>query len=308
MSSSHRTNILAKTKESHVVLKSKAPDAQPTVTYALQQQALRIAHAMQTTLDIYHLLQRFNRELKDIVPFHSFEYNNEESKHHYLDGTIHKHTVSYAFNVEQQALGDLTLTRNEAFSEQEILLIENALSQLMLPLRNSLSYHDALVSSLTDPLTQLGNRQAYDCAIKKEFEFCKRHQINLSLLICDLDKFKKINDTYGHKAGDAVLIATASIMASACRDSDIVFRYGGEEFAIILKNCDQHGAKALADRIREALTAHTVQFHDQLIKVSTSIGLAHLQSQDSPDSLFERADSALYEAKTQGGNRAVFKA
>lgn len=269
---------------------------------ALQQQALKISRAMQTTLDLYGLLRKFTAEIKSYVNLHSVHYKHPESQHEYLDGTVQMHKLQYNLKIEEEQLGRLIFSRDSVFNEDEISIIENAISQLMFPLKNSLAYHKALMSSLTCPLTGLGNRHAYDVAIAKEVEFCKRHEINLSLLILDLDKFKQINDTHGHLAGDKVLQETANRLMTECRDSDILFRYGGEEFAVILKNCDLDGAYKIANRLASALSATPVEFDNLKLMISTCIGIACLQPQQSSQDLFAQADRALYQAKNLGPN------
>lgn len=303
--SQHSGKISTHTDDNEIVIKSAIADSSTSTTYALQQQALRIVQAMQTTLDVYDLVKRFSKELKAILPFHSFLYKNDTTQHEYQEGLVQPHKATYNLSIEEQSLGEITVTKETPFEPKEIELLENALSQVMYPLKNAIQYHEALVSSLTCALTGLGNRHAYDLAIKRELEFCSRHELDLSLLVCDLDKFKRINDTYGHSAGDMVIKETGQVIAQVCRDSDIVFRIGGEEYVIILKNTDPEGAKTLADRIRHALKEHAFVWQDQALHLTISVGISHLTQNDTTQSLFERADGALYSAKRKGGNHSI---
>ena len=142
-----------------------------------------------------------------------------------------------------------------------------------------------------------------EATLKRETELAKRNQSELSLITLDIDHFKKINDNYGHLAGDKVIVEIAHALESAVRSCDIVFRYGGEEFVVILSSTDSQGAHLLAERIRETIAAKRVPHDDGEISISASLGIASFQHLDNSTSLFSRADAALYEAKHKGRNR-----
>jgi diguanylate cyclase (GGDEF)-like protein len=207
--------------------------------------------------------------------------------------------------LENETLGTITLTRQFAFTPQEIITIENALHSLSYPLRNALQYHVAIVNSLTCGLTLLGNRKAYDKAIVREIEFSKRHLSPFSLLIVDVDHFKRINDTYGHQAGDHFLQQLAKLITQLGRNSDTTFRYGGEEFAIILNHTQEQGALFVANRICQQIENADLYYQEKRIPITVSIGIATYQENDTAEKIFERADSALYRAKKGGRNQAL---
>jgi diguanylate cyclase (GGDEF)-like protein len=151
----------------------------------------------------------------------------------------------------------------------------------------------------------VNNRAAMDNALAQEIELAQRHDTPLSVIILDVDKFKRINDTYGHIAGDAVLKRIAESMTESARGSDIIYRYGGEEFVILLRNTDEPGATLLAERIRKAIESIMFKYDNFDIRITASAGLATLVQTDDIKSILERCDKALYQAKEQGRNRVV---
>ncbi|MGH8595493.1 MAG: GGDEF domain-containing protein, partial [Gammaproteobacteria bacterium] len=132
-----------------------------------------------------------------------------------------------------------------------------------------------------------------------------RHRTPLSLIMIDVDYFKSVNDTHGHVAGDAVLTAVAGAIVGCTRDSDVVFRFGGEEFAVILTNTSAAGACLLAERIRASISDLTLDANGGGVKVTVSLGVAQLLPAESKFDLLQRADSLLYRAKIRGRNQVV---
>lgn len=159
-----------------------------------------------------------------------------------------------------------------------------------------------------DPLTGVFNRSFLEQYLAREFENAAREGWPLSIAFCDLDHFKKVNDTHGHQAGDRILQATARLLKGNTRDSDVVARYGGEEFVLVLPNADADTCSSVCERIVAALADTPHDIGPGAISVTISIGFA-TQSPDSPyDSvaaLLKAADQALYTAKMQGRNRAI---
>jgi diguanylate cyclase (GGDEF)-like protein len=182
---------------------------------------------------------------------------------------------------------------------------EDLIEILVYPLRNACHYAKALNQSLVCPVTQLYNRTAFEKAIVREINYAKRHQTHLSLLLMDLDHFKLINDNYGHLAGDSILAQVATLCLSVNRSTDLIYRYGGEEFVVMLPNAFIPHAWMVAERLRAHIAKHNFMYQHNIIKVTTSIGLAELKTEDNPHSLIQRADKALYQAKKNGRNQAI---
>ena len=160
-----------------------------------------------------------------------------------------------------------------------------------------------------DVLTQVSNRRYFLNIMEREFQQSKRYKKQISLMIMDLDYFKKINDTYGHTAGDYVLMKFASICSHEIRKTDMIGRLGGEEFAVMLPNTDVENARILAERIRKAVDQAIFEYQAVRIHLTVSIGLASFPLVDAndPQELFVKADEFLYLAKEKGRNRVCWQ-
>ena len=159
-----------------------------------------------------------------------------------------------------------------------------------------------------DELTGLLNRRAFDEFMANAYARLQRHGEKVALIALDIDHFKKVNDTYGHGAGDRVLSVVARTLLESVRNIDGAFRCGGEEFSIVLPGADAAAAKITADRIRAAVEGLAVNVDNQTLKVTVSLGvaLATTPAEGLPLDMQKRADTALYEAKDSGRNRVVF--
>jgi diguanylate cyclase (GGDEF)-like protein len=157
-----------------------------------------------------------------------------------------------------------------------------------------------------DPLTGTMNRRKFDELSQIELERSNRYKSELSFLMLDIDHFKKINDTYGHDAGDEVLKHFSSICLSMARNLDIVARIGGEEFVVMLRETDSDGALIFAERFREKISNSVVNHDGKSIKYTLSIGISSRQDNDKDaKAILQRADKALYGAKNSGRNRSI---
>lgn len=164
------------------------------------------------------------------------------------------------------------------------------------------------VISITDPLTGAFNRRFFLESTTKMISFAKRHRHALSILMLDVDHFKKINDVHGHLVGDKVLQTLTRIWKEALRDEDIFSRFGGEEFIIALPNTDITAAAVAAERLRISMLDQPIGLDGMALQVTVSIGASqYLPSEDSIQDTIKRADDALYAAKSNGRNRVVAK-
>lgn len=165
--------------------------------------------------------------------------------------------------------------------------------------------------SFTDPLTGLYNRRFMEQHLAEEVSKARRYEFDLALFLLDLDNFKSINDQYGHQAGDQLLIEIGSLVTKQLRDSDVLSRYGGEEFLVIAPNTGPAAASLLAERLRGHIQSHRFlkgfkDTQDIEIRVTVSIGLANFGGTlTSEEALIHAADKRLYRAKEQGRNRVV---
>jgi two-component system, cell cycle response regulator len=161
--------------------------------------------------------------------------------------------------------------------------------------------------SITDGLTELFNHRHVHELLHEEFERTKRSGEAMAVAMLDLDRFKQVNDTYGHPTGDVILYETARILRETAREIDMVGRYGGEEFIAILPGSDEEAAANFAERVRNAVVEHTFRDGDTEVQMTLSAGVASFPSPDCdhPDLLIKRADEALYQAKDGGRNRVI---
>jgi len=164
--------------------------------------------------------------------------------------------------------------------------------------------------AMTDVLTSLPNRRAGEASLSRESARARRDGTDLSVILFDVDHFKRVNDTYGHAAGDEALRVVACVLSGAFRESDAICRWGGEEFLAILPNISHADAFSVAERVRRALSA--AQFHclggregDEQVRLTVSAGIAAVRPGEDPACAVARADRLLYEAKSRGRNQVV---
>jgi two-component system cell cycle response regulator len=198
--------------------------------------------------------------------------------------------------VEQERLNDLVLKLNQDYADAQL-----ALAQANLQLQQREAQITAL--SLTDPLTGVGNRRRLDEELTRELSRFQRGRYSLSALMVDIDHFKRINDTYGHDVGDKVLAALGDLLRAETRKNDIVARFGGEEFVVLMPSTDLAQGAVIAERIRSALAGRRV---DPLSEgVTLSAGVAQCTLGETASNFMRRIDMALFRAKEEGRNRVV---
>jgi diguanylate cyclase (GGDEF)-like protein len=156
--------------------------------------------------------------------------------------------------------------------------------------------------ALIDPLTELPNRRALDERLHQEWARLVRHGGHLALIMADLDRFKKINDKFGHPAGDEALRQVARLLARGCRESDMPVRYGGEEFVVVAPETTAQAAAQLADRLRMSICSRPLRVHGKALGITASFGVAGHEGLKAPEDLVQAADDALYRAKSAGRN------
>lgn len=272
------------------------------------QHTLKLAGLLQTSLEIETILQFFIDALQEKVEFDGVQFEYPELALEYRFGQKKRHTCSYRLKLAGEFLGELEFSRRHRFAQQEMEQIENQLRQLIYPLRNAIWYQQAVKSAQFDPLTGIKNRASLDQTLAREVDLAHRNKTPLSLIIADIDHFKRINDKYGHSTGDEILKGFAKCIDDNLRASDIVFRYGGEEFVVLLTGTDGRSARAVANRIRKAIEEFCFACNASncnKLRLTASLGTASLTASDSVESLFEKADKALYHAKKGGRNQVI---
>ena len=161
--------------------------------------------------------------------------------------------------------------------------------------------------SITDELTGLSNRRCFDNTLEKEFLRALRYNNKLTLVMFDIDHFKTVNDTYGHPCGDYILKEVANAALQTFRKTDTVFRFGGEEFVVILTETDIKQSEIPLERFRKTIETLDLTYQNQQINITVSIGACQIdQSIGNKEEFLQKADNALYDAKNSGRNKVVF--
>jgi diguanylate cyclase (GGDEF)-like protein len=182
--------------------------------------------------------------------------------------------------------------------------LEKALAKQKLRMENKRLMVELIRLANTDPLTKLSNRRHFNSQFYLEFERSRRYRRPLGCLVLDIDKFKQVNDQFGHRCGDWVLERTADLLTKCSRASDLKCRYGGDEFVLVLPETDRAGTAATAEKLRQKIDQEVYELPDQSFKVTASLGVASFEEGNfqSGDDLVNAADLACLAAKRRGGN------
>lgn len=258
---------------------------------------------LQTSLELDRVLGMFFSEVRALIPLEALIYQHVDTDFRLQLSEAEGRGITYRLSLEGECLGELRLYSRMPFSETVLEQLEKAIPCLHFPLCNALLYRRAVQASLKDPLTGAGNRVALEHALSRDMDMARRYGQALSVIMLDMDHFKSLNDTYGHHAGDAALRAVALLLREQLRNIDMSFRFGGEEFVVLLANTDARAAALVGERIRSAVEQLPLLVGDRTIRLSASLGCATYQLGETQQALLQRADRALYEAKRGGRNR-----
>lgn len=304
MISSQASNLLAfpsaKSMECTLSAAKTLAEAHPSHVEVSQQ----LRNQLQTTLDVSELLHMFFTISQRLVSFSGLSFEHVAHRlnvSHGLDNCIFR--IDYRLELDGEYLGNLSLHSMDCLDDQQLASLESLTPALVFPLRNALKYHAVLHAAMHDPLTGLRNRIGLSELLERDMQTAQRNGSPLSVLMIDIDHFKQINDTYGHSAGDAALVAVAQLLKQNLRTVDAIFRFGGEEFIAILPNTSTPCVLHVAERLRQTLEQLVITHKGQHIQLSASFGVAIAQEDDCQETLIQRADNALYIAKSNGRNR-----
>jgi diguanylate cyclase (GGDEF)-like protein len=263
----------------------------------------RTIRRLQTTLDISALMEIFVQELSELIRPGLVRFQTIKGNAYSFGEDSGAHSCQFNLAIENTKLGKLTINRRKRYTEEEISIVEFMASTLVFPLKNALLYQEALSNALTDELTGMGNKRALQASLHREAERAVRHKMPLTAIMLDLDHFKSINDKHGHGCGDAVLKELARLITNNFRKSDLCFRYGGEEFLLLLDDADIHQAKYTAERLRQTIENHVFEYEEAKLAVTASFGCAEFDANEALKDFINRADKALYAAKRTGRNQ-----
>lgn len=230
--------------------------------------------------------------------------NTNENSHNY--GTIDINSlVSYKVIDNHDHVAQLYILPRMKMLYHHNTIISTIISAINIALEKNLCIQQLESVAAIDSLTNIYNRRALDSFITSDIAFAQRSGNELSVIMIDIDNFKKINDQYGHQAGDEVLKAICQLLPTIVRKSDYCARYGGEEFVLVLPNTTLYRAARLADKIRKKIEELVVSVGEKSLSLTASFGVASLERKPDAASLFREADERLYLAKAMGKNRVV---
>ncbi|SHK64157.1 diguanylate cyclase (GGDEF) domain-containing protein [Marinobacter antarcticus] len=264
----------------------------------------RLTRRLSTTLSLETQLGILAEEMGSIIPFDALSYRHQIARRDfvYATGMGGPHRCEYRLGLEGVCYGTLTLNRRHKFSDEELQGVEMIISAAICPLRNACQFIAIEQAALTDALTSIPNKRALDEHLQRASLLAERHAEEYSLILCDLDHFKEVNDQHGHVVGDHLLRLTAGALETAIRNSDSVYRFGGEEFAILLPHTGEQEARDVADRVRSAVANLRIDCGGTELSVTISCGVARYMPPEGAEQWITRADEALYRAKDQGRN------
>ena len=281
---------------------------------------------LQNDQDFSEYLKKVNQELHGIGEVLGLAVNREEalkaSSDRFSDQVSHqlgalqssvdsatdldtlKDEVSNNLHSIQEALGEYKSSQSEyvSLSDQLKTLINRVQTIEQESEKTKELLEEERHRATHDSLTELPNREAYNERAFHEMQRFRRYCRPLALAVCDIDHFKRVNDTYGHQAGDKVIKLIAKLLSTQIRKVDFVARYGGEEFVMLLPETTAEQAVKVLDKIRQLMEKTPFRFKQSPVQITLSFGLAEFTEEDSVEDVFERADKALYDAKKQGRN------
>ncbi|WP_309044388.1 GGDEF domain-containing protein [Marinobacter sediminicola] len=244
----------------------------------------RLTRRLSTTLSLETQLGILAEEIGNAIPFDALSYRHTIAHRDFVfaTGMGGPHQCEYRLNLEGFFYGTLTLNRRKRFTDDELQAIEMVISAAIFPLRNTCQYIAIEQAALTDALTSIPNKRALDEHLQRASSLSDRHGEEYTLILCDLDHFKTVNDQHGHVVGDHLLKLTAEAIENAIRNSDSVYRFGGEEFAILLPHTGEREARDVADRVRNAVGDIKIDCGGTELSVTISCGLARHLCEESP--------------------------
>lgn len=258
------------------------------------QRNLALLEQLQTTLDVKQLIDIFAIEVAKYLDFSGVYFKHDDISATARGSRQAKAERQFELKLNGQFLGIITYAVNMPISIGNYKILTELHQLLINPLNNAIQFHQAMHLAMQDSLTQLGNRRSFDDQMKRTMAQATRRHTRVGLILCDLNKFKAINDTFGHDIGDTVLVHFANALRESVRDTDSVFRFGGDEFAIIVADATEQSLSVIEHRIYHAMSKDALLSKH---KVTSSLGLAFMNRADNPASFFKRADKALYSQK-----------
>jgi|TARA_B110000261_G_C13060147_1_gene347817 diguanylate cyclase (GGDEF)-like protein len=302
--------------------------AQPTVSYNIEKKrasivaldprrseklissrrhirVLELSGLLSKNIELEKIVEIFSNEIISDVPHTGYQYECNQIDVSFSQGVNAGHSANYRLSIHNQPIGELTFFRTDSFTSKETCELEDLLCALIFPVKHAVMYQLAVQSAYSDSLTGLNNRTSMEKHLPREIELSNRYNHSMAILVMDLDGFKQINDSHGHDIGDQVLCEVGAVILNAVRSTDLVYRYGGDEFVGGLVQTNLEDALYVSERIRSGVEDLKMNTGLSVDNLKVSIGLTMVKSNDSLKQAFKRADKALYLAKLAGKNRII---
>ncbi len=249
------------------------------------------------SLDEAEVFKIFKDRLNDYISIEDCLFIKEPA----LDLKPYKDDFIFELDMDERKVGFLIVKGLAKQDEDKIHILAH---QFLLGLKRAMFYYEVQNLSISDSLTRLFNRRYFLKRLEEEITRSGKFNLQFSLLMADIDHFKYYNDHFGHLVGDVILRESGLVIKENTRQIDLVGRYGGEEFAILLPETSKEGAYQAAERIRANLEARKIHAYDEELNITISIGLCSFPEDAlNPNEIIDKADIALYEAKNKGRNR-----
>jgi len=266
---------------------------------------LQLSDLLSRHLEVGQVVEAFMSEIAEDIDYCGYRFDCSDIETAIEKGVTRGFNANYRLKIQNRMLGELTVFKRGNFSSRQLCVLEDLLCSLIYPIKNAMMYQIALKSAYRDPITGLNNRTSMEKYLPREIDLAKRHKQSMAILVMDLDGFKQINDSFGHDVGDQVLREVGQVVSQVVRNTDLVYRYGGDEFVGGLAQTDLHGAIDVSERIRCSIDDLDLGDLAEDASVQVSIGITLVRQSDSLRSAFKRADKALYQAKMNGKNQII---
>ena len=259
---------------------------------------------LQTTLNINEIFHTFFQTIEEDLRIRCVEYEFPLLGIHIKLGDVTTNSYSYILEVEDHTWGKIVAYREEEFSQSEKTRFEVYISAVVFPLRNAIRHESAVSQAANDSHLSLPNWGHMENQLTREAKLAMRQQQSLCLLLIDIDRFSKLKETHGSLFGDIIIKHVYETTQETLRDTDILYRFGNDQFSLILGNIELFEAFQIADRARIAVSESQISDENgKNVRVTISVGVAGLKSDDNVDSIYERAYKALMLAKKSGRNQ-----
>ncbi len=264
---------------------------------------LKLSQELQAKLDIHSIIRHFSSTLSHYIDHSGIQVMTTESKVVTIEGRYGHHRESVDLILDDEKFGTVILMGREPINKWSAIFFRYLARYLVYPIKNALLIQSLKMQTITDPLTGALNRTALEHDLSQEIEVAARYDSLVAVAMLDIDHFKRVNDTYGHAAGDRILTGVAKQIQKQIRSADSLYRYGGEEFTLLMRNTSLENAKNKLESILDNIGNGDWNDVDPELKITLSAGVTIWDGEEHGKALIKQADQALYYSKSNGRNQ-----